>query len=180
VSLSAGRPTATPVERPALPTPQAKGALRAKLIEWLRRYSLPEACGILTAFAGYYLVRAGTGDAVASAYGGALGENVGFYGSLVAREIWRDRRAKGRYGWGGLLSTFAALGLEFGVAEAFDSLLLRPLFMGLATDSLGDAGLLAGKLAADITFYLPAIISYEVRQSMRSVLSTQDEPTHAD
>lgn len=37
--------------------------------------------------------------------------------------------------------------------------------MGIGSRVLGrEAGVLAGKLAADVTFYIPAILSYEARK----------------
>jgi hypothetical protein len=53
--------------------------------------------------------------------------------------------------------------LEFGPATALDSL-LRPALMyaGMALTPHSAIGLIASKLAADIVFYVPAIVSYEL------------------
>jgi pilus assembly protein TadC len=53
--------------------------------------------------------------------------------------------------------------LEFGPAEALDSLLLRPALMyaGILLAPNLALGVVAGKIAADICFYLPTILSYE-------------------
>lgn len=143
-----------------------------KLLEWLRRYGVAELAGTCTALAGAWLVQRLGGTAVAAAYGGSLGENVGFYGTIVLREYVAERRlasaAGHAFGARGALRTAGALLLEFGPAELLDSLLLRPLAMGVGTRQLGwTLGVVAGKLAADVTFYLPVILTYELRRIRR-------------
>ncbi len=140
-----------------------------KLLEWLKRYGLPEAAGITTAYAGYLLTHAATSSLVAASYGGALGENVGYYGVIVTRELHGDaltaRRTGQPYRWRGVLATFRNLFVEFGLAEILDSVLLRPLAFGLCTHYLGAGlGVVVGKLIADVTFYVPAIAFYELRK----------------
>jgi hypothetical protein len=137
----------------------------SRVRRWLSRYGPPEGLGTITAVAGSYLIFRLTRSDVAAAYGGALGENVGFYGLILARQILHDRRRAARYGHAGVAKTIARLTAEFGPAELLDSLVVRPLAMGLATRWLGRwTGVIAGKLAADITFYLPVIASYEFQR----------------
>jgi hypothetical protein len=106
------------------------------------------------------------------AYAGAVGENVGFYGTIIWRQLSADRRVAGasgeRYAGAHLWRTTRELLLEFGPAELLDSLVIRPIAMGLGVRLLGrDAGVIAGKLAADVTFYLPVILTYEMRRQAR-------------
>jgi hypothetical protein len=139
--------------------------------EWLARYGAAEAAGIITAVLGAWIVRSLTHDPIATAYGGALGENAGFYGTIVAREAAfesRLARAAGhRFGARGVLRVALSLVTEFGPAELLDSGVIRPLAMGIAARFLGPVGIVAGKLAADVTFYVPVIISYELRKRLR-------------
>ena len=141
-------------------------------VEWLRRYGPAEVVGLATAVLGSSLAWALSGNEIAAAYGGSLGENVGFYGVIVGREIWTDRRscrASGAtYGFRGCLRTAMNLGLEFGAAELLDSLVIRPLAMGVAAQYLGRRwGIIAGKFVSDVTFYVPVVISYELRRIYR-------------
>ena len=88
-------------------------------------------------------------------------------GAAAAANERNDRRSSDRYGSHGAARTIARLLAEFGPAELLDSLLIRPLAMGLATRWLGRTiGVLAGKIAADVTFYLPVIASYEFQRWM--------------
>ena len=125
-------------------------------------------CGALL---GAALLRALTGSDVAAAYGGSLGENVGFYGVIVGREVWQDARAARdageRYRLPHAIRTSANLLIEFGIAELLDSTLVRPLAMGLGMRYLGAAwGVLAGKIVADVFFYIPVITAYEWRKRL--------------
>lgn len=137
----------------------------SRLGHWLARYGPAEILGTITALAGSFAVFHLTHNNIAAAYGGAMGENVGFYGLIITRQILRDRRSTDSYGPRGAARTIARLLAEFGPAEALDSLLTRPLAMGLATRWLGrGVGVIAGKIAADVTFYLPVIASYEFQR----------------
>jgi hypothetical protein len=142
---------------------------RVRLGEWIGRYGLAELCGLVSAVTGSWLARLATGDAVASAYGGALGENIGYYGVIITREINADARAcrdAGRpYGMRDAGRTARNLLFEFGGAEVLDTGVIRPLAMGIGARFLGDTwGVVAGKIAADIAFYVPVIAVYEFRR----------------
>jgi hypothetical protein len=142
-----------------------------RVTRWIRRYTLAEIAGIGTALAASAATLEVTGNVVVAAYAGTVGENLGFYGVMIAREAWADRRAArqaGRpYDMAAGLATAARLLFEFGPAELLDSALLRPLAMGLGIHFIGGPwGVVAGKLAADVTFYLPVIASYELRERL--------------
>jgi hypothetical protein len=141
----------------------------SRVSHWLARYGPPEVLGTITAVAGSFLVFRLTRSDVAAAYGGALGENLGFYSLIAARQMIRDRAAAhaagATYGRTGAVITIARLFAEFGPAEALDSLFIRPLAMGLATRRFGrSVGVTVGKIVADVTFYLPVIASYEFQR----------------
>ena len=54
---------------------------------------------------------------------------------------------------------------EFGPAAIIDTFVTRPFAMGVGMRLFGPRlGLLAGKLAADMVFYLPVILMYERRK----------------
>ena len=153
----------------AVAEPAEGGRSRAR--EWIARYGAAEVAGIITAMLGAWLVHVLTHDGIATAYGGALGENVGFYGAIVAREAALESRlaraAGRRFGARGVARIAISLVTEFGPAELLDSGVIRPLAMGIALRFLGAAGVVVGKLAADVTFYVPVIISYEIRKRLR-------------
>ena len=56
--------------------------------------------------------------------------------------------------------------LEFGVAETADTLFVRPAVMYLTISNIGNLqlGVFIGKIIADAIFYIPTVVSYELRK----------------
>jgi hypothetical protein len=133
---------------------------------WVRRYLPAELVGTSAAIAA----------AAATASGGveravivaSWAEAVAFYAFVVAREFRRLHPSR-RAGRAALLAVRDVV-TEFGVAEAADTILLRPLLMYVFAAALGGLipGVIAGKLVADIVFYGLAIPAYELRERGRS------------
>jgi hypothetical protein len=120
-----------------------------------------------------------TGRTVVAAYAGAVAENIVFYGIMFLRESVREAHqagVKGRpFDSADLLPVLRNLILEFGVAEMFDTLLIRPLLMGLGLRYIGgNLGGLAGKLSADLVFYGPVLAMYEWRLARSQARKTVD------
>ncbi len=143
--------------------------LKQKALEWARRYGPAELVAATTAIIGYFFTLGLTGGEIAAAFGGAIGDNIGYYGTLLSRDFKQDQRKaleRGEsYGAQGRLRTIKNLFLEFGASEVLDLGIIRPLTMGLGARYIGRGlGVLIGKLVADVIFYIPTIISYEFRQ----------------
>jgi hypothetical protein len=129
-------------------------AVNVRLREWLHRYVPAEAAATGGALAGV-AIALGAGPA-RTALAATWGEAVAFYGFVTGRELRSVR-------------PFAAVRrvvAEFGLAEICDTLLLRPLAMYACSAALGNvvAGVLAGKVLADVAFYALAIPAYELRR----------------
>ena len=136
------------------------------VIRWLNRYGLAECAGIACALAASLVVRRFSLSAVAAAYAAAWGETIGYSTAIIGRDFLagvrtaRERRQD--FGARGALGIVVGLLAEFGPAGLLDTLVTRPLTMGLGARFVGPKlGVLAGKLAADILFYIPVIFMYE-------------------
>jgi len=129
-----------------------------RLADWLRRYLPAELAGTPSALFCAWAVDRLTGSTAAAAVAATWGENLGFYGLLLARELRR------RGGLSALPAALRDLTLEFGPAEALDRLLLRPalIYIAMLNAPHPALGVLVGKLAADLAFYVPTIASYEL------------------
>ena len=142
---------------------------RARVADWLRRYGLAEVAGITCALVGSFSVRRFTGSNLAAAYGGAWGESLGYSSVIILRDYLAARRAAHAEGKrlnvrdaGGVATGLLA---EFGPAAILDTLVVRPFTMGIGMRAFGPTrGLVVGKIAADILFYLPVIYMYERRK----------------
>lgn len=124
----------------------------------MNRYGPAEVVGTITAvFAAALVHRLGAGE-VFTAYVGSASEAAGYYLIMVSSEFRRYRDKHPFHITKNLL-------LEFGFSETLDFFVIRPLFMGLGLHYLGVGwGLIAGKLMADLVFYVPTIFIYEWRK----------------
>ncbi|MCB2378302.1 hypothetical protein LGH70_11950 [Hymenobacter sp. BT635] len=142
--------------------------MKAKLKEWLKRYGPAELLSVAATLAAAGLAFELTGSYAATALAGTWVGNGAYFGYILALDILQARRQRHATGlpYTGrtLLRNLRALAVEFGLAEVFDSLLIRPALMYYLPKALGSlsGGILLAKLLADVTFYVPAIISYEL------------------
>ncbi|GAB2969138.1 hypothetical protein GCM10027048_45010 [Hymenobacter coalescens] len=142
--------------------------MKRKVREWLRRYLPAEILSLLATLAGAALALTLTGSRVTAALAGTWAGNVLYFGTILLTDVWQARRMRRARGYGYSWATFGknvrALLVEFGVAELADSFLIRPALMYYLPLWLGNfsGGILLAKLLADVTFYVPAILSYEL------------------
>lgn len=158
---------------------------RAKFKEWIRRYLPCEIAGTVGEFGGAALAYWTTGSLAAAAVAGTVGASIGYYAiafGTAARCYHRadsTRRGAAR----GLVSVVLAMRsllVEFGPAEAVDSLAVRPFAFYVGPIVLGStmAGWIAAKFVADIVFYLCTIFSYERFGALIARKQTDPEDAH--
>jgi hypothetical protein len=140
---------------------------QSKIIEWIKRYLPAEIGAIIGVTIGGSLAQFLFHSTAITAIGGTIGENVGFYGKIVYKDIQEREEKDKRMTFLGVLKVIRNAVFEFGLAEYLD-LLIRPTAMYFFTKLIGNPaiGLLVGKFAADVTFYTPAIIFYELRKRL--------------
>lgn len=143
---------------------------KAKIKEWLKRYLPAEIFSLVATLAFAGLVFRLTGSNVSAALAGTWGGNVAYFGLILVKDIADARKryaAEAKtYNGKAVLLNLRALAVEFGLAEVLDSFLIRPALMYYLPLWLGSftTGIVAAKFAADVTFYLPAIIGYELHK----------------
>lgn len=141
---------------------------RQKVVEWVRRYLPNELAGWATelgaALATYQL----TGSYAAAVVAATIGASAGYYASAYVNGVrWSYRAQHGRSRpmrfliANGLAAR--SIAVEFGPAEAIDSILIRPAFLYAGPFLVGNVALgwVLGSFAADVAFYVMAIFSYE-------------------
>jgi hypothetical protein len=151
---------------PVMVAPAGRAPAVRRPAAWVRRYGPAEALALVGALATFVAIDAATGDRTAASFAAALGDNLGYYGSLLVREV-RRRAALSRGPRRRLrvvADSLRALACEFGPAELLDCTIVRPAFTALATAAAGTtAGVLIAKVAADVAFYVPVIGIQELR-----------------
>lgn len=132
-----------------------------KVVEWGRRYLPCEIAGTVAELGGAGAVYLATGSGAAAAVVGTIMASVGYYAVAYVNAV-RWLRRDHSFGAANLLA-LRSIAVEFGPAEVIDSLVIRPIcyyVFPILTGSVA-IGLVAGKVVADIGFYVCAICSYE-------------------
>ncbi len=129
---------------------------------WLGRFGPSEVMGGVAAVTGAWLAQGFGGGRITMVIAAVAAETICYYAALLLRDLRYEARERRNAGLGfgrrGVEDVVQNLIREFGVAEAVDSLLLRPLalYIGLTALAL-PWGVLAGKLVADLIFYGPVL-----------------------
>jgi cytidyltransferase-like protein len=144
--------------------------MKHKIKEWLKRYLPAEIICFIFALliAGIFFII--THNRAIAAFAGSLGENFIYYIFISSRDFFET---KSKCNKRGIKYSIKHLGynirdliLEFGFSEFFDSFIIRPFFMYWMPILLSNfaVGIIAGKILADIIFYIPTITAYELRK----------------
>ena len=149
-----------------------KSLWKGKITEWIKRYGIAEIASTAAAYACSYSVQIFSENDISIAYGATIGATAGFYAAMCIREIKKDyidcMKISEAYGAKGILKTCKNLVLEFGISELLDIILLRPVITTININLFGEhVGIFTGKIMADITFYTPAIICYELQKKQK-------------
>ncbi len=148
--------------------------LKAKVVEWLKRYLPAEVLSTAVTVLAAWLMHQSGGGSVAVALVSTWSGNLTYFGYILISDIFRSvnqhKLAGEKYTIGGVLVNLRSLVIEFGLAEALDSLLIRPLIMYYVPALINDftTGILVAKLSADVIFYIPAIVGYELNKKYLS------------
>ena len=142
--------------------------MKPKLIEWLKRYGLAEVISLTLTVLSSWLTFHFTQNKITTALVGTWIGNIGYFGTILIEDILlaiKQLQAVGKqYSSETFYKNVRALFVEFGIAELFDTLFIRPTLMYYIPIWVGDLswGVIIAKFVADITFYIPAILSYEL------------------
>ncbi len=141
-----------------------------KLKEWLWRYAPANITATIFIVIGTLFAYKITSNKLLSAYLGTFFENIGYYGVLLSRDVWKDKKKhrliSRHYGFKNYLKRIHHLILEFGLAELGDSFFIRPFCIYLFPLWIKNyaLGIIVGKYVADFLFYIPTIIAYELKK----------------
>ena len=141
--------------------------MNKRVKEWIKRYLPAEICSLVVTVAIVLISYGANHNRVITALAGTWIGSIGYFGYILISDIFitrKDLQSIGtRYTFKVFLKNIRALFAEFGLAELFDSLLIRPALMYYLPLLAGSIlwGSISAKFIADITFYIPAIICYE-------------------
>lgn len=141
---------------------------RQRGMVWVRRYLPAELAGLSATLLCAWVVMELSHNAVFTALVTTWTESLAYYGSMIIREL----RMRPQLTPLTVPAVLRDIVLEFGLAELLDSMLIRPAALYLAFSLLPHVGLavIAGKFVADVVFYIPTIVSFELlRQRARPI-----------
>jgi len=144
-----------------------------KIKEFSKRYLPAEIVGTLTAVGAASIAHIFFYNPVFIAYIATLGEAVGFFSTIFIQHFIayskKHKTENKQFSLSDISKIISHVLLEFGLAEILDSLVLRPFFMYLLPLLVKNLtlGILLGKIAGDITFYLLVILSYEMQKRLK-------------
>lgn len=153
-----------------------------KIVGWIKRYLPGEIAGTLTAIISAVIAYNISHSYVTAGIAGTVGENIGYYGYFFTREAslqYKKYRHHPPLRRTAIVAsnTTKRLLIEFGLAEAMDSLFIRPYLMSIAPQHIAPywVGTFIGKIAADSIFYSLAIIGREYEIKRKTNKSLLDE-----
>src|SRR3989344_7030106 len=134
--------------------------------QWSERYIPSEISGTILAVISALTINKLTGNLVLTAFAGTWGENVGYYGSIFVRDYIKHSQKTSSNRCLHSVKVIRNMIFEFGPAEILDSFIVRPYAMFIFPIIINNLalGIFTGKIFADIIFYIPTIISYELRK----------------
>jgi hypothetical protein len=142
--------------------------IKQKLREWILRYGLAEIISLTLTIGGSWLTFELTQSNIKAALVATWLGNIGYFGPILIQDILLAKKQLSDVGKKYTKHTFyknaRALFVEFGIAEVFDTFFIRPALLYYFPMWVGNRtlGVVIAKFVADITFYVPAIISYEL------------------
>jgi hypothetical protein len=144
--------------------------MKNKVREWIKRYLPAEILSTLLSLSTAWIIHRTTGDNVLAAFAGSAVASISFYGIIaysdVRKNLKHHRTHDLRYGFAAYFKDLRNLIVEFGPSEILDVVVVRPFFMYLMPKLMGEflLGTFVGKMIADVVFFIPAVIMYEVRK----------------
>lgn len=152
--------------------------MKQKLTEWLKRYGLAEVISLILTVISCWLTFRFTQIKITTALMGRGVGNVGHFGVIFIKDILLAIKRLGavgkHYSFETICKNVRALFVEFGIVELFDTFFIRPnlmYYVPIWIDNLPE-GVVIAKFAADITFYIPTIMSYEFSKKNGEILNS--------
>lgn len=139
-----------------------------RIIKWIKRYAIVEIISITTVVTTANISYWITKNTILSAFIATWAENFAFYGFIILRDLRERKHLHGEkllIRWGHTLKNTL---IEFGPAEYLDSFIMRPFFLSFFPKIIQNysIAIFTGSIVANICFYIPAIMSYEIRRKI--------------
>ena len=142
--------------------------LKNKIREWFRRYSIALLLAYIVSIAIANFAKVSTGNIIVSAFLATWADNIAFYGYIALKDLKRKKVKNLQSAASELAKLVRNMVFEFGPAEYLDSFIIRPFLLSVFPLAISNysIAILLGNLVAEITYFIPTIISYETRKKV--------------
>jgi hypothetical protein len=144
--------------------------MNKKVKEWVIRYVPANIFTTLVVLFISWITIVLTNNGILAAFLASICGTISYYAFMLVRDVIISRHSyiqqNKKYNWLSFIKNARNIILEFGIGELLDTLLIGPFFLYIMPIILHNyaLGIIVGKYLSDIFFYIPTIISYELRK----------------
>lgn len=140
--------------------------MKEKILEWIKRYLPAEVGATIGAISGAIITNLLFKNDYLSAFAGTWGENLFYYSLILYQDLQKRKERDEKITLIGFWKVIRNMLFEFSLGEIIDSFLIRPTAMYFFPKIIGNfvIGIFIGKIVADVIFYIPTIIFYELKK----------------
>ncbi len=137
---------------------------RSKTKEWFKRYSIPLILATLAAIISATIIKILTGNNIIAGILATWIDNITFYGYIYIKDLRKNKEEGPRIT--NIFKQLRNMIFEFGPAEYLDSFLIRPFYLSFSPYLIDNyqIAILLGSIFAEITYFIPVVIFYEIRK----------------
>lgn len=137
--------------------------MNSKIKEWLERYAMAEILSIISIVISATILTNIFGLIIISAFVATWIGNFVYYGIIVFKDL-KEKELNPLT----LIKQTRNMIIEFGPAEYLDSFVIRPFLLSVIPYFISNypLAIFIGTNLANITYYIPTIISYELRKKI--------------
>ncbi|MCC7029318.1 MAG: hypothetical protein IT257_03360 [Chitinophagaceae bacterium] len=142
--------------------------MKNKIKEWIKRYLPAELLSVIVTMLAAKVTYEMSGSLISTAIAATWAGNISYFGYILVNDVViankRCTTLSEKFSDRHFSVILKAMALEFGVAELIDTILVRPAMMYYFPLWLNNLslGIFTAKIVADLLFYIPAIICYEI------------------
>lgn len=142
--------------------------MKRKLKEWFKRYAFAEAIAIAISIPTANVILWLSSNYIISGIITTFVESVTFYSLIVLKDLNERRHNTGRLRFSDYMKQLRKTFIEFGPAEYLDGFIIRPFYLSFFPYIIPyySLAIFTGTMLANITYYIPVIISYELHRKV--------------
>ncbi len=151
-----------------IPVKSRSYLVKIKLREWIKRYALAEAVAIILALIFSNMLMWLWDNIILTGFITTWIENFFFYGIITYRDLKEKKNINNGLKIKDFIIQLRNIIIEFGPSEYLDSFIIRPFYLSFFPYVISNytLAIFTGIMMANITYYIPIILLYELRKKV--------------